>query len=382
MIYADYNATTPLGEGARTWIAQAFELWGNPSSSHRQGRKAMELLNKSREAIAELVGVTPNDIVFTSGGSEANHLALMGKALEVGKGFRILTSQVEHSSVKDLLPLIQKLGGEVDYISVNGQGQLSLSELEAKLKLFNPHLVSLMTANNETGVIFPIPDIAELCQKNSALFHTDAVQGLGKLDSAFYRSAHLVSISAHKIYGPKGVGALIIKKGTSLVATHYGGAQEIKRRGGTENILGIAGFAGAAQELMTSDSQTISPFIRDYFESTLQKNLEGIWVQGLKEPRIPNTSNIRFQGIPSEVLLGALDLEGIAISAGSACSSGSISPSHVLLNMGLNENEAKECVRFSWGKTSTLQAVEEVAQKVIAHVSRIRARNSTKVISN
>ncbi|MBM4304487.1 MAG: aminotransferase class V-fold PLP-dependent enzyme, partial [Deltaproteobacteria bacterium] len=223
---------------------------------------------------------------------------------------------------------------------------------------------------------------AELCQKNSALFHTDAVQGLGKLDSAFYRSAHLVSISAHKIYGPKGVGALIIKKGTSLVATHYGGAQEIKRRGGTENILGIAGFAGAAQELMTSDSQTISPFIRDYFESTLQKNLEGIWVQGLKEPRIPNTSNIRFQAIPSEVLLGALDLEGIAISAGSACSSGSISPSHVLLNMGLNENEAKECVRFSWGKTSTLQAVEEVAQKVIAHVSRIRARNSTKVISN
>ena len=381
MIYADYNATTPLGEKAKDWMAQALELWGNPSSSHRYGRKASELLNKSRESVAELLGCNPNDIVFTSGGSEANTLALMGLALEVGPGFRLLTSLVEHSSIRDTLPLIEKLGGIVQHVAVNSEGQLSLVALQKQIETFKPHLVSLMTANNETGVIFPIPQILQLCESHGCLLHTDAVQGLGKLDPTFYRNAHLVSISAHKIYGPKGVGALIIKKGVSLVATHYGGAQEIKRRGGTENVVGIAGFGGAAREWQETHGSQDLKKIRDYFETFIGKSLDGVSIQGEKEPRIPNTSNFRFQGIASEVLLGALDLEGIFISAGSACSSGSISPSHVLLGMGFSESEAKECVRFSWGQMSGLNTVEEVAEKVIAHVTRIRARNSLKALS-
>lgn len=380
MIYADYNATSPLCDGAKTWMAQAFEFWGNPSSSHRPGRKALELINKSRESVSELLGVPANDIVFTSGGSEANTLALMGTALDIGKGFKLLTSLVEHSSIKDTLVPLRKMGAEIEYLQVNRQGQLSLQELEEKLQNFKPHLVSLMTANNETGVIFPIPAILELCLKYNSLLHTDAVQGLGKLDPSFYRNAHLVSVSAHKIYGPKGIGALIVKKGTPLVATHYGGSQEIKRRGGTENVIGILGFGGAAQELLADQGAQDLHLVRDHFENLLAQNLDGIEIQGKKEPRIPNTSNIRFQGIASEVLLGALDLERICISAGSACSSGSISPSHVLINMGFTESEAKECVRFSWGKTSSLGVVEEVAQKVVGHVNRIRARNSAKEI--
>jgi len=381
MIYADYNATTPLSEGARNWINQAQELWGNPSSSHKVGRKSLELLNKSREAVASLVGVNPNDLVFTSGGSEANTMALLGTAFEIGQGFRLLTSKVEHSSIRDTLPLIEKLGGIVQYIPINPDGQICLAELEKLLGQFRPHLVSLMTANNETGVVFPIPQILELCEKHSAQLHTDAVQGLGKLDSSFYRGAHLVSISAHKIYGPKGAGALLTRKGIKLVSTHYGGSQEIKRRGGTENVLGIAGFGGAAEEMLSQSTPIDLKAIRDHFEKRLAHGLDGISVQGIKEPRIPNTSNIRFKEIASEVLLGALDLDGICISAGSACSSGSISPSHVLLGMGMSEAEAKECVRFSWGRSSSIETVELVAQKVIAHVTRIRARNGAKEIS-
>lgn len=378
MIYADYNATTPLSEGAKKGMAQALEIWGNPSSSHKCGRKSLELLNKSRESVAALVGVSPNDVVFTSGGSEANTLALLGTALEVGEGFRLLTSKVEHSSIKDTLPVIEKLGGTIQYLPVNSEGQIALSELEKILESFKPHLVSLMTANNETGVIFPIPEILALCEKQGSLLHTDAVQGLGKIDASFYRNAHLVSISAHKIYGPKGVGALLVKKGVKLVSTHYGGSQEIKRRGGTENVIGIAGFGGAAGELLSSEPSQDLQKVRDHFEILLAHGLDGIAIQGTKQPRIPNTSNIRFKEIASEVLLGALDLDGVYISAGSACSSGSISPSHVLIGMGYSENEAKECVRFSWGQSSSLNTVEEVAQKVIAHVNRIRARNSLK----
>ncbi len=381
MIYADYNATTPLSDGATQAIAQALEFWGNPSSSHKYGRKALELINKARESVATLVGVNANNIVFTSGGSEANTLALMGTALEMAPGFRLLTSKVEHSSIKDTLPLIEKMGGVIQYIPVNSSGKISLQDLEIILNTFKPHMMSLMTANNETGVIFPIPQILELCEKYGCLFHTDAVQGLGKLDPSFYRKAHLISISAHKIYGPKGVGALIVKKGVKLVATHYGGAQEIKRRGGTENVIGICGFGGSAKELIQTHSSQNLKEIRDQFENLISHGLDGVTIQGDKEPRIPNTSNIRFKGIASEVLLGALDLEGIYISAGSACSSGSISPSHVLLEMGLSEAEAKECVRFSWGQSSSLNTVEEVAQKVIAHVTRIRARNKLKEVS-
>ncbi|NBX68693.1 MAG: cysteine desulfurase [Proteobacteria bacterium] len=382
MIYADYNATTPLSDGAKAWMIKSQELWGNPSSSHRYGRKALELLNNAREQVASMLAVNPNDVVFTSGGSEANTMALLGTALDFGPGFKLLTSKVEHSSIRDTLPLITKMGGTVKFLSVDPNGQINLNELREMLADFKPHLVSLMTANNETGVVFPVPQVLDLCEEHSSMLHTDAVQGLGKLDPSFYRGAHLVSISAHKIYGPKGVGALVIRKGTKLTSTHYGGSQEIKRRGGTENVIGIAGFGGAVEEFMRLERPSDLKSIRDHFESLMGRGMDGISIQGVKEPRIPNTSNIRFHGIASEVILGALDLDGIFVSAGSACSSGSISPSHVLLAMGLSEQAARECVRFSWGRSTNLNSVEEVAQTVIAHVARIRARNELKSSSH
>ncbi|NBT59783.1 aminotransferase class V-fold PLP-dependent enzyme [bacterium] len=239
---------------------------------------------------------------------------------------------------------------------------------------FRPTLVSVMTANNETGVLFPLKEMAQICREKKILLHTDAVQAFGKIPADQWNFCDLISITAHKISGPKGIGALIVRRGTSLVATHYGGAQEIKRRGGTENVMGILGFGGASLEMAGPDDLESLRTLRDSFEKSLLESLPGVSLNGADIPRIPNTTSIRFEGIPSEVLLGALDLEGISVSAGSACSSGSISPSHVLLAMGLTKLEAKECLRFSWGKNTSREDIDRVLQAVIKHVTRIRER--------
>jgi cysteine desulfurase len=231
-----------------------------------------------------------------------------------------------------------------------------------------------MAVNNETGAILPLHEISQICRDKKITLHTDAVQAFGKLPSETWNFCDLLSITAHKISGPKGVGALIVRRGTPLVATHYGGAQEIKRRGGTENTLGILGFGGACTEFPKPEDWTRMKELRDYFEKTLLETLPGVTLNGADIPRVTNTSSIRIEGIPSEVLLGALDLEGISVSAGSACSSGSITPSHVLLAMGLSKQEAKECLRFSWGKSTVRSDVDTVLESVVRHVNRIRDR--------
>jgi cysteine desulfurase len=279
--------------------------------------------------------------------------------------------------VKDTAEFLRKLGAPVEFIEVDRNGQISLSQLEGKIEQFQPTLVSVMAANNETGVIFPNREISEICQKHKVYFHTDAVQAFGKLPAMEWNSAHLISITAHKVHGPKGVGALIIRKGTALRAIHYGGAQEIKRRGGTENVPGILGFAAACSELMGPEDWKNLKTLRDHFESQLLQALPSISLNG-SEPRIPNTSSFRVEGVPSEVLLGALDLDGISISVGSACSSGSISPSHVLLAMGFTTREAKECIRVSWGKTTTSQDIDKVLESMVRHVHRIRERKKAQ----
>lgn len=373
-IYADFNATSPLNSSSQSWMSKAIQSWGNPSSSHADGRQALELIEESRQILARAVGVSPLEIVFTSGGSEANTLALMGSFFLKGQEFRLLTSSVEHSSVRDTATFLESRGAFVDYLQVKRTGVFDLEGFHKQVTEFRPTLVSVMAANNETGVLFPLKEMFQICQEKGIALHTDAVQTFGKLSPENWNFCDLISITAHKISGPKGVGALIVRRGSTLIATHYGGAQEIKRRGGTENVIGILGFGGAALELPDSTELEKIRSLRDSFEKRLLETISGVTLNGADISRIPNTSSIRFEGIASEVLLGALDLEGISVSAGSACSSGSISPSHVLLAMGLTKKEAKECLRFSWGKTTTQQDVDTVLQAVIKHVNRIRER--------
>lgn len=373
-IYADHNATTPVGLDAQARIRRAFETWGNPSSAHKIGREARALLEDSRALVATAVGVAPQDIVFTSGGSEANTMAILGARFLQGTGFRLLTSRVEHSSIKDTLKFLQDQGTAVETARILPTGELDLDDFTDRLDRFQPHLVSLMAANNETGVLFPLAEVAKLCAERSVLFHTDAVQAFGKVPPTFWEGADFVSLSAHKVYGPKGVGALVVKPGRKLVPTHYGGSQEIKRRGGTENLIGIAGFGGACEKPADNEDFSRMASLRERFEAKLASALDGIAINGAGAPRLPNTSNVRFAGIPAQVLLGALDIDGVYVSAGSACSSGSITPSHVLLEMGLSEEAARECVRVSWGRTTTPDDVDTAADLVIGHVNRIRAR--------
>jgi cysteine desulfurase len=376
-IYADHNATTPLCMEAVETMRKAMETWGNPSSAHRPGRLANQMVNEARMSVARAAGVKPLEVVFTSGGSEANTLALMGSFFtHTEKPFRLLTSRVEHSSVRDTVELLRTMGTEVEFVSLEKpSGELRWDDFKTQVAEFKPHLISLMSANNETGVCFPISEIREIAKTFGSRFHTDAVQAFGKLAPRVWEGVDFVSISAHKIHGPKGIGALLERSGRQLIPTHYGGSQEVKRRGGTENVIGIAGFGASCAQLEPMER---IGHLRDRFEKTLIEKLSQISVQGREATRVPNTSNVRFENVASEVLLGALDMEGVSVSAGSACSSGSIIPSHVLLELGFSKEEARECLRFSWGKDSTEAEVDTVAALVINHVERIRARRATQ----
>ena len=375
-IYADFNGTTPPGSGAKAWMSKALETWGNPSSVHALGQQARGLLDEARASVAKACGRKPSEVVFTSGGSEANTMALWGSAMGK-KDYRILTSTVEHSSVRDTCTMLARLGAKVEYVKIKASGELDWDDFVAKLDRFNPNLISLMTANNETGVLFPVPEIVREARARKILVHTDAVQALGKLSATYWEGADLISLSAHKIRGPKGVGALLLRDGLQLESTHFGGGQETKRRGGTENLMGICGFAGACSELSQDphdDASSSLATLRNRFEAEIKEFLTGTTIVGETARRLSNTSNIRFRGISSEVLLSALDLDGLYISAGSACSSGSLKPSPVLLAMGFSENEARECVRFSWGVITTESEILEAAKLVASHVTRIRER--------
>jgi len=364
-IYADHNATTPLSPSAKERMLGAMGLWANPSSVHGMGRKAREFMEESREWVAKSIGRDPREIVFTSGGSEANTLALWGSFLE-NPSLRLLTSRLEHASARDTVERLEKLGAQVSYVETDRNGRFDMGQLDA----FQPHLVSLMTANNETGIVSPIPEIAEACSKRGIHFHTDAVQALGKLEPAFFNQAPLISLSAHKVGGPKGMGALVVKRGITLQALHFGGAQEVKRRGGTENTVGIAGFGAACHELSLSNLEVL----RDRFEQAILSRVTDAVIIGYGQPRVGNTTLVRVPGILADVLLSAIDLSGVCASSGAACSSGSIAPSHVLLAMGYSPEEAREAVRFSWGSPTTESEVDRAAEIFISHVERIRER--------
>ncbi len=350
-IYLDNNATTPLHpEVLEAMLPGLRENYGNPSSIHSFGRSARVQLDEAREKVARLINAQSSEIIFTSGGTEANNLALLGVAFK-DKGKKIITSKVEHPSVLNPCRQLEEQGVEVHYLDVDGLGRIDMDDLESQITE-STALISLQHANSETGVLQDIKRASEIARNKGVLFHTDAVQSVAKMpfDLKDY-PVDLLSISAHKFYGPKGVGALYLRKGTpALFSPVCGGNQEKKRRGGTENVAGIMGF-GKACELATENMDEASKLadLRDYFQNRVCELIPRTELLGDKVNRLPNTLNLGFDGVEGDTLLIALDMEGVAVSTGSACSSGTGLPSSVLRAMGIPDERINSSIRFSLG---------------------------------
>jgi cysteine desulfurase len=343
--YLDWNASAPLRADVAVAIANALALGANPSSVHRKGRAARRLVEDSRAAVAALVGASADGVVFTSGGTEANHLALRGS----GRA-RVLVSAVEHASVFEAVP-------EAERLPVDGNGIVDAAALAARLAADDrPAFVSVMLANNETGVIQPVRALAEIAHAHGALFHSDAVQAAGKIPlSLAALGADFLTLSAHKIGGPAGVGALVMTPGTEVTPLQHGGGQERNRRAGTENLAGIAGFAVAANACRPTEYDRVRD-LRDRLEAALPP--EAI-VIGAGAPRLPNTSAIAMPGVPAETQVIGLDLDGVMVSAGAACSSGKVGPSHVLTAMGVAPEIAASTIRVSLGWSSSEVEIDQ-----------------------
>ena len=373
-IYLDHNATTPMAPEVLELVTSVLKHQvGNPSSVHSAGRSARVLVDEAREQVASLIGASPSEIVFTSGGTEANNFALLGVALGLGKTHgHIVTSQVEHPSILNPCLQLETLGFEVDRLKVDSLGRMH--GLEDSLKE-STLLVSLQHANSETGVLQDIAGAGEIVRKRGILFHTDAVQSVGKIPlQAQDMPVDMLSISAHKLNGPKGVGALYLKKGSpDLFEPICGGGQEKKRRGGTENVAGIVGF-GKACELARLSSQEMDKIssLRDHFLKLVSSQITGVEVFGDLENRLPNTLNIGFEGVEGDTLLIGLDMAGVAVSTGSACSSGTGLPSPVLTAMGIPTDKINSSIRFSLGKSNTIAEIERAVEILVRTVSTNR----------
>jgi cysteine desulfurase len=356
-IYLDHNATSPLRPEARAALLAALDVTGNASSVHAEGRAARKILDDARDQLAQAVGVIAPMVVFTSGGSEANNLALKGAPVE-----RLLVSAIEHPSV---LEAARVSGKPVEVIPVTPDGIMDISALEKALQ--GPKaLVSVMLANNETGVIQPVREVVELAQAHGALVHVDAVQALGKIPVNFgLLGVDMMTLSAHKLGGPVGAGALIIRDGLALEPLIHGGGQELRRRAGTENIAALAGFGAVANYRLNDIS-----VLRDKLESSLEDAV----VFGAAAPRLPNTSCFAVPGLKAETLLMSLDLDGIAVSSGSACSSGKVAKSHVLAAMGVAPQISKAAIRVSLGWDTTSDHIEHF----IAAWRKILARHKAR----
>ncbi|MFQ5958305.1 MAG: cysteine desulfurase family protein [Alphaproteobacteria bacterium] len=363
--YLDYNAGAPLKPAVVAAMAEARERPGNPSSVHRFGRLARRAVEDARALVAALVGAAPAEVVFTGSGTEANNLALTGCRRR-----RLIVSAIEHDSVLRAAPGATRA-------PVDGDGVVDLAALAATLASEDtPALVSVMLANNETGVVQPAAEVAALARAHGALFHCDAVQAAGKIrvDVAAL-GADLVSLSAHKLGGPQGVGALVVRDGVDLESLLHGGRQEMGRRAGTENVAGIVGF-GVACALAADDLAAAGRLagLRDEVERRLTAVAPEAGVFGASAERLPNTSCLAMPGVASETQVMALDLAGVAVSAGAACSSGKVSVSHVLRAMGVEEDEAGSAIRVSLGWASTAEDVERLVEAWCALYARTRAK--------
>lgn len=385
LCYLDHNATTPLCSEVAASVTGFLSAWGNPSSIHWAGRSPKNVIRDSRKVIADAVGVHPLEIVFTSGGSEANNTVIKGLANVLQKKDGVPTnkdhfmcSQVEHPSVLKTMEFLADNGFKVDFIPVNRRGEIDIDFYKSHLSP-RTALVSVMFANNETGTLFPIKELAEWAHQQGALFHTDAVQAFGKVPLNLNQlGVDFASFSGHKFNSIKGSGFIYCKKGTWLTPLIHGGGQERHRRGGTENILGIGCLGVAAQRapLISSKMQEIEK-MRDFLEKKILEEIPGVMVTAAESPRLPNTSSLVIPGVDGETMLMSLDIKGYAVSTGAACSSGNPEPSPVLLAMGLSREEAQNSLRISLGWETKLDQLIAFVGELKIVVNRIRSLNQT-----
>ena len=380
-IYLDNSATTPVDpEVVKAMLPFFTDKFGNASSIHFFGQEARAAVDKARHQVAELINSRPNEIVFTSGGTEANNLAIRG-FLEANEkyGKHIITSAIEHPSVKNVCEDLEKHGIAVTYLPVYEDGIVKLGDVENAIR-DDTVLISIMTANNEIGTIQPVEEIGKLVKKvrengNKLWFHTDAVQAVGKIPVDVEAiGCDLLSISAHKIYAPKGVGALYIRRGVRLHPQNLGGHQERERRGGTESVPHIAAFGKACELAKTrlgENSERLEN-LRNKFEQGVAESIPDIIMNGNREHRLPNISNISFRFIEGEGLLINLDMQGIAVSTGSACSSGSLEPSPVIRALGRNDELARGAIRFSLGQFNSIEDIEQTLDVLPKAVESLR----------
>ncbi len=371
-VYLDNNATTPVlpevMEAMRPYFGEHF---GNASSIHHHGQETRAAVDRARESVAELLGSRASEIVFTSGGTEADNLAIFGLARP---GDHVITSTIEHHAVLNACKHLAGKGCEITYVPVDGRGSVDPADVKRAIRA-NTKLITIMFANNETGVVQPVAEIGKIAAEADVYFHTDAVQAAGKIPVDVNQiGCDLLTISGHKLHGPQGVGALYVRKGTQLEAMLHGGSHERSRRAGTENVPGIVGLGKAAELARAGfqggdDEKTAAA--RDRLERELLE-IEASGLNGEGTPRVPNTTNIYFDGIDGESLVIALDLKGLAASTGAACSSGAIAPSHVLTAMGLRPDRAKASIRFSLGKQNAAADLEFALELVRETVSRLR----------
>ncbi len=388
-IYLDNNATTPLHPVVKEEMIKAMDVFGNPSSLHQFGRAAKIMVKEAREAVASFIGCSPEEIIFTGSGSEANNTVLFILACpsqqcncssETIKYKRIITSTIEHPCILETVKCLSDRGIEISYLNVDNYGKIKMEELEQQLKK-GPALISIMTANNEIGTIQDIKKIARLAHQYSSLIHTDAVQAVGKIPiDVNDLEVDFLTLSAHKIYGPKGIGALYVRKGTPFCPLIRGGHQESGRRAGTENTLGIVGFGKAAEirkTEMPSDYQRLL-LLREKLRKGLKNKIEHVYFNGHPEDCLPNTLNVSFPGAEGEAILLYLDLAGIAVSTGSACASGSLDPSHVLLAIGIPVEYAHGSIRISMGRDTTEEDVDYMIEVLPGIIKRIRSMSTVE----
>ena len=381
-IYLDHSATTPIDpEVVEAMMPYLTSKFGNASSIHHFGQETRAAVDKARHQVASLINCRPNEIIFTSGGTESSNLAIRGLAEAVGRvpTGQIITSEIEHPSVKTVCEDLEKLGYAVSYLPVYDDGIVRLKDLESAIN-DETILISIMTANNEIGTIQPVVDIGKLVQSlrengRKIRFHTDAVQAVGKIKVDVNEiGCDLLSLSAHKIYAPKGIGALFVRRGTRLHPQNIGGRQERGVRGGTESvplIVALGKAAELAERRWATDADNTRD-LRDKFEDRVSENITGSFPNGDREHRLPNISNISFSGIEGEGLLINLDMQGIAVSTGSACSSGSLEPSPVIRALGRNEDLARGAIRFSFGRENTADEVNSVLEKLPTSIESLR----------
>jgi cysteine desulfurase len=381
LIYFDHNATTPLTpEVLAAMLPYLTEEFGNASSIHAYGQNARGAVEQARSSVAALVGARAADIMFTSGGTESNNHAILGAvAAAPGKSRHVITSAIEHVAVLDACRALAKSGIDLTILPVDREGLVNPEDVRGAIRS-DTVLITIMLANNEIGTVQPIEAIGKIAAEKGIVFHTDAVQAAGKIPIDVEKlGVDLLSISAHKFCGPKGIGALYIRKGTQLAPLMYGGHSERDRRPGTEDVAAIAGMGKAAELArmgMREESERVRG-LRDRLERGLLNRVSQSWVNGAGAPRVPNTSNLTFPFIEGEAMVIALDLKGIACSTGAACSSGAVEPSHVLLALGLAPEDARATLRLSLGHQTTEEEIDVALETIPPVIERLRQLSPT-----